>query len=147
MNRRIIYRFAFIGIAFVFLVLFGTHVVMTRFFEQPQKPGEYGDMFGVADAIFSGLALTAAFITLWLQGDEIRRTLKDHREAIELQALASLNDAVRAAVSEGDTSSYEFHGKTYTAAELQQVLLKRLIDDYGVIADARTVRKLAAKQE
>lgn len=147
MDRRIIIRALLGGIAFVCFVLFATHMLMTTYFERPQKPGEYGDMFGVADAIFSGLALTAAFITLWLQGDEIRRTLKDHREAIELQALASLNDAVRAAVSEGDTSSYEFHGKSYTAAELQQVLLKRLIDDYGVIADARTVRKLAAKKK
>jgi uncharacterized membrane protein len=147
MRKSTVLMVVFCGLALVAIVLFGTHLYMSRSFGKPQNAGMYGDMFGVADAIFSGLALTAAFVTVWFQGEEVRatvseigRTQKDHREAVELQALASLVDAVDAAIKRGDQSKYLFQGSTYEPTELLPILLSRLLKDYDQIARVRIQR-------
>ena len=124
-------------LVFVVFVLFVTHLALTHFFGKPTKAGEYGDMFGLADAIFSGITLTAAFIALWYQGREVQATMQDirdgqeaHREATELQALASLVDAVDSVIDRGDDRTYRFGGQTLAAADLRPILLDKLLADY-----------------
>lgn len=137
MRKQTVILLATIAVAFVVVVLVATHWALTRNFGPPQKPGEYGDMFGIAEAIFSGMALTAAFITLWYTGQEVRATLAEiaqtqveHRQAAELQALASLIDAVDTAIERGDPTEYRFEGRDYRPTDLRPVLLARLLTDY-----------------
>lgn len=143
MTRSVI-LWAIACLIFVAIVLVGTHTVMLRVFPSPKHGGEYGDMFGVADAVFSGLTLVAAFLALWFQGREVRASLteiahaqKEHRDAIELQGLASLIDAIDGAVQRGETQSYTFEGKTLSLTELRALLLDRLIGDYEQLGGGR----------
>lgn len=77
-------------------VLFG--VLLWCFFPTPQDRGLFGDSFGVANTLFSGLALAGIIIALFMQREELelqreelratREELKHQREALELQASA-----------------------------------------------------------
>jgi hypothetical protein len=52
------------------------------------KRGQFGDMFGSVNALFSGLAFAFLIYTIWLQREELklqREELKLQREALELQ--------------------------------------------------------------
>lgn len=54
----------------------------------PQRSGEVGDIFGLANAIFSGLAFAILIITLKLQRDELelqRQELRDTRDVLTRQ--------------------------------------------------------------
>lgn len=129
-------------VGFVALVLFVTHLAMTHYFQgEWARAGQYGDMFGVADAIFSGLALTAAAVALWYQGAEVKATLNDishtqreHKQAAELQALASLIDALEAESGRTPESTYAYQGTNYTSSQLRSLLMEALIRDYEQIA-------------
>lgn len=141
---RSVLVWAAVSLAFVAIVLIATHYVMLRVFPSPKHGGEYGDMFGVADALFSGLTLVAAFLALWFQGREVRASLaeiahaqKEHRDAIELQGLASLIDAIDGAVQRGETQSYTFEGRSVELVELRSILLERLIRDYERLGGGR----------
>ena len=56
------------------------------------EPGVFGDMFGGANALFSGLAFVGVIVAILLQGDEIRlqrREIEQTREATETVAKLS----------------------------------------------------------
>jgi hypothetical protein len=51
--------------------------------------GTYGDMFGVSNAFFSGIAFAGIVITIWMQKDELilqRKELSETREVLKHQA-------------------------------------------------------------
>lgn len=149
MKKSTIFWLASAVVGFVVLVLVATHLAMTHYFEgEWARAGQYGDMYGVAEAIFSGLALTGAAVALWYQGTEVKATLSDiagtqreHRQAAELQALASLIDALNAESGRTPESTYLYAGKTYAASELRGLLMETLIKDYEAIAGSKARRK------
>lgn len=56
---------------------------------ESDKRGQFGDMFGSVNALFSGLAFAFLIYTIWLQREELtlqREELKLQREALEFQA-------------------------------------------------------------
>ena len=140
-------------VGFVVLVLVATHFAMTHFFEgEWARAGQYGDMFGVAEAIFSGLALTAAAVALWYQGAEVKATLSDiadnqreHKQAAELQALASLIDALDAERGREPENTYLYRGRSYPTSELRTLLMETLIRDYEQIASSRAERERSSR--
>lgn len=55
---------------------------------ESDKRGQFGDMFGSVNALFSGLAFAFLIYTIWLQREELtlqREELKLQRKALELQ--------------------------------------------------------------
>ena len=62
-----------------------------------EKAGQFGDSFGIATSLFSGLAFSGVLITLMLQRDELKlqrneneRSAKEHAQTERLSALAAL---------------------------------------------------------
>lgn len=56
------------------------------------RVGAFGDQFGLANAVFSGLALAAVVVTLWMQRDELelqREELRRTSEAVQDQVKES----------------------------------------------------------
>jgi hypothetical protein len=82
---------------FLLLVILGCWVLTPRAIESivgtdSAKQGQYGDLFGSINALFSGLALFGVIIALWLQSRELRvqheeivATQEQQKTALELQ--------------------------------------------------------------
>lgn len=69
---------AFIAIAIVLLVvqvIVGTCIFLV--FDEPVERGTFGDMFGVVNALFSGLALAGVIFAILLQREELRLQRKE----------------------------------------------------------------------
>lgn len=75
--------------------LYLVHIWVPKFYGYPDGPGVYGDMFGVANALFSGLALAGVVLAIVLQSKELalqrqeleatREEIKGQREQLTLQ--------------------------------------------------------------
>jgi putative phage abortive infection protein len=96
-------RLAPIGLAIAILVI-GSLVVATlaipKFYEPPSSAGEFGDMFGGVNALFSGLAFLGVIIAILLQKRELalqRKELEQTREELagQKQQLALQNATFR----------------------------------------------------
>jgi hypothetical protein len=55
----------------------------------PAKAGQFGDMFGLANALFSGLAFVGLIITLLLQIEELRSSRNAARRQLQVAAKAA----------------------------------------------------------
>jgi len=75
---------AFLGVMTVLVLV---QLIVPVLYGRPSNAGEFGDMFGVANSVFSGLAFTCLILTLLLQ----RRELALQRNEIKLSTKA-LND-------------------------------------------------------
>jgi hypothetical protein len=83
-----------LGLAIV-LVLASAAVLIPRHFAPPSHSGEFGDMFGGVNALFSGLAFVGVIYAILLQRRELqyqreeleqtRREIKGQREQLEAQ--------------------------------------------------------------
>lgn len=62
--------------------------------DTPER-GVFGDQFGAANALFSGLALGMVVIAIWLQRRELREAIEQHTKTIQSQVLLSLMDEIR----------------------------------------------------
>lgn len=123
--------------AVVAAVLLGTHWLMYSHFESPHERGLYGDMFGVANAIFGGLSLIFIVTALLYQGREVNATLielsetaKAHQQQALLASLSALLQATLAPGSEGRQETVEFEGKQVSLLELRKACLRRLVAEY-----------------
>jgi hypothetical protein len=80
-----------------------TSVTLPRWYGGPSSAAEYGDMFGFANAIFSGLAFGGVIIAILLQSQELalqRRELELARDEARRSAGAQENVARLSAISE-----------------------------------------------
>lgn len=123
--------------AVVLAVLVGTHWLMYSHFQSPHERGLYGDMFGVANAIFGGLSLIFIVTALLYQGREVNATLlelsetaKAHRQQAQLASLTALLQATLTDAGEGPEQTIEFEGVRTTLAELRKKCLLRLVAEY-----------------
>lgn len=76
-------------ICFVVVVWLLNWFLVWRFLGKSDERGDFGDMFGAVNALFSGLAFAVLIYTMLLQREELklqREELKLQREVLELQA-------------------------------------------------------------
>lgn len=81
--------FAIIAVVFIIAVLFVTYYALHDL--DPSERGTYGDMYGGANALFSGLAFVGIIITILLQRKELslqREELVETRTELARTALA-----------------------------------------------------------
>lgn len=78
-----------IAVLVVVIIWILNWVLLWYFNSKSDERGQFGDMFGSVNALFSGLAFAFLIYTIWLQREELklqREELKLQREALELQA-------------------------------------------------------------
>ena len=67
-----------IGIIFGVLLLYCASIGFNYcFFDKWEKRGQFGDMFGAVNALFSGLAFTGVIIAILIQRDELSLQRKE----------------------------------------------------------------------
>lgn len=64
--------FATLSVLFIFLVLFSTFTL--GIFIDNEDRGTFGDMFGAANALFTGLSFVGLIVTILLQREDLRET-------------------------------------------------------------------------
>jgi hypothetical protein len=75
---------AIIGVLFIIGILVVNYFLLVN---MDKDRGSYGDMFGLANAVFSGLAFLGIIVTILMQSDELtlqRRELELTRQELEL---------------------------------------------------------------
>ena len=85
-------------VVLVVLLWLGTPMVITHMIPDSAVQGQFGDLFGAVNALFSGLAFAGLFYTIYLQRQELalqrkelalqRLEMKGSREQLEYQAQA-----------------------------------------------------------
>ena len=60
------------GAGVVILWLISWALITRQFGENPMGPGEFGDMFGAVNALFSGLAFAGVILAILLQRQELK---------------------------------------------------------------------------
>jgi hypothetical protein len=86
----------------VLVLWLGTWGFGTYFFDNWQERGQFGDLFGSVNALFSGLAFLGLIYTIRLQGQELslqREELKLQREEMAASR-AELEHQVRAIIGQ-----------------------------------------------
>ena len=77
------------GVVIAVLIVFWLSV--TNLISDPAQQGQFGDMFGAANTLFSGLAFAGIIYTIWLQRTELklqRIELRDTKEELKLSRMA-----------------------------------------------------------
>ena len=112
-------------------VLLGVHLWLPRAIADPAVRGQYGDMFGLADAIFTGLGFVGAGVALWWQAREIRGSLREQHEKLRALVLSSLVQALDTADARGDARTLKVRGVERPIATLKLECLQQLVDEWG----------------
>ena len=111
-----------IGVLVVWALTFLLFLVISK----PEERGEFGDMFGAVNALFSGLAFAGLIITLILQRQELglqREELEQTREEMKNQRAEF--------EKENETLKYQrFENLFYNMLNLQQEIVNGLRFDY-----------------
>ena len=127
---KIIAQYAVISVIVVWALTF-----FLLFLPESEKRGQFGDMFGAVNALFSGLAFAGLIITLILQMKELglqrdeleetRKELKNQREEFE---------------KENETLKYQrFENLYYNMLNLQQEIVAGLRYEYDEEESARSL--------
>ena len=80
----------------IFTVLCGVYLGITMNIADPAEQGQFGDMFGLANALFSGLAFSGLIYTILLQRNELtlqREELRLTRQTLESSAKSQEDQA------------------------------------------------------
>jgi len=130
-----------LGIIFLTLIFPG---ILGLFFHTPETRGAAGDMYGVLNTLFSGLAFAGVIITILMQMNELelsRKELELTRNEMERSALAqegsqqALNNQLmnmkRASQIEAMVSYMQSHSKPeeYDQHEVSKRVLSSLVDE------------------
>jgi hypothetical protein len=82
------YGILIVAVLTVVILWFLNWILLLKFGGNDAEKGQFGDMFGSVNALFSGLAFAFLIYTIWLQREELklqREELKLQRKAVELQ--------------------------------------------------------------
>jgi hypothetical protein len=111
-TRTIGYILVFILISLVIVLIWSRVPVAVRWWnpqlQPPRHAGEFGDQFGIASALFSGLAFAGVFIAVIMQARDLALTQKELRrtgEVLELQH-ATLQEQTRAVSKQAFESTF-----------------------------------------
>ena len=80
-----------LGLALFIVAMWGIPIPVWWLLGQPQGVGTFGDMFGVVNALFSGLAFAGIIVAIWMQKEELglqRKEMKESRIAQQGQERA-----------------------------------------------------------
>ncbi len=83
-------------LSFVIILWLGVVLIQFIVFDDMAKRGQFGDMFGAVNALFSGLAFAVIYRSLSTQHDEIQEQKAQFRQQVELEALTAYADITRA---------------------------------------------------
>lgn len=81
-----ILRYAAYAVAFIIIVILGTYIFLN---DDLQNRGTFGDMFGFANSLFTGLSFVGLLVTIILQRQDIKSQKQDldkQNKAIQIQA-------------------------------------------------------------
>jgi len=67
------------------VVLIATYLFVTKVTSSPTEPGPFGDLFGLANALFSGLAFSGIIYTIFLQQLELELTREELSKSAQAQ--------------------------------------------------------------
>lgn len=85
MNKKDINLSLFVILSTIFImgIIIGTYLIFNK--EDPNVRGTFGDMFGAANALFTGLSFVGLLVTILLQ----RRDMNEQRHEMTLQSFES----------------------------------------------------------
>jgi len=63
--------------------------LLPQYIPEAERRGQFGDQFGAANALFSGLAFAVIFCALCAQHEELREQRRQFQKQVDLAALAS----------------------------------------------------------
>ena len=96
-------KYIFIITLFVVLALwFSTPFIVKHYFSVIAERGQFGDIFGSINALFSGLAFSGLIYTIFLQREEISKLEKSQKESekiLKAQAFSLEQSAKLSAIS------------------------------------------------
>jgi len=67
----------FVGVLFVIAFWVGSGLFVCDLYPEVEKAGQFGDMFGFINSLFSGLAMAGVLITIWFQREEMKQQRKE----------------------------------------------------------------------
>lgn len=127
-------RYFLWAVAFVLLIMGITFWIVTKYVGSWEKRGQFGDLFGCVNALFSGLAFAGLIITIRQQ----HKDLENQREAIK-QTNAEM---------ESQTAEFERQNETMKQERFEDTFFKLLdmhkniVDDlYAADSHKETVRE------
>lgn len=131
----------FVGLATVAIVVQVGAYLFVRYYldyPRPNTAAEFGDVFGVTNALFSGLAFAAVIVAIVLQ----RHELKEQRTALDEQR-HELSEANRLRVAQGRETSF-FALLTFFRTETHSLRLPLATGEHvGLSAFTALLRYLA----
>jgi hypothetical protein len=119
------------GIALVFVVviwvvgLIGTY----HWFKEWEIRGQFGDMFGAVNALFSGLAFAGIIYTIYLQRNELQL----QRAELEL----TRNELARSATAQEGATTAMSRQIEVASATARLAALTPLVDHYSALSTGR----------
>lgn len=121
MNKKIL-----VLIFLTFVILFaGYFYIVTYFYPDLMSRGQFGDMFGGINALFSGLAFLGVIYAIWLQREELslqRKELELTRK--ELKRTAEAQEKSERALSK-QAESLKLTAKLNGLSSLMQLYIAR----------------------
>lgn len=120
-----IVRYAIISVVCV-LIFWSLTFLLFFLYDDSQTRGQFGDMFGAVNALFSGLAFAGLILTLVLQKTEL--SLQRRELQLTRDEMANQRDEFS---KENETLKYQrFENLFYNMLNLQQKIVEGLRDEY-----------------
>ncbi|MAX39948.1 MAG: hypothetical protein CME33_25675 [Gimesia sp.] len=123
----------------VIAVLFFFWLSVTSFITEPDKQGQFGDMFGAANTLFSGLAFAGIIYTIWLQRTELklqRKTLIKTNEEMTLSREAHQSTCnIMSTQLEISKSTAKLENARYRKEVLPRLINNRVNERTGFLGD------------
>ena len=82
------------------VVAYGTFWVAVRLYGPPKGAGEFGDTFGLAGAVFSGLALLGVALAIYIQNREFSSEIRELQDQTQLLQAQNVHQALSTALLE-----------------------------------------------
>lgn len=79
-----------LGVFVVVALVVARYLIVNRWYREPTGPGEFGDMFGGVNALFSGLAFVGVIYAILLQRIELQMQRMEMKRSIEAQEASQL---------------------------------------------------------
>jgi hypothetical protein len=121
-----------VSVLTVFILWSLNWILLLKFGGNDTEKGQFGDMFGSVNALFSGLAFAFLIYTIWLQREELklqREELKLQREALELQVVElkrQANELEKTSDLQAKTLNLQKHQLEITKGQIEEERIRAL---------------------
>jgi len=121
---------AYILFAAVALLWLVTPVFLPQVFSGPVTVIEFGGMFGAVNAFFSGLALAALLLTLWLQKQEMSAQSAIQSDQTELLKKSARMNALSALLARYTQQAGNSLGSTSGQEQMRIAAIRKELESY-----------------